>query len=74
MDKFLNLGMPSDRKQRISRARSDDHLRRTRIDTARSAIFKGVAVDSDTLKDVLDKDTSVPTAVRRMLRCMVRSR
>ena len=64
MDLVGNMGMHRDMIQRKSLARIDDAKRRSRIGSAREAIYlKNSPVDSTAVETLLKEDSLVPTAV-----------
>jgi len=64
MDRLQNMGMPQDRRQRITLKRVDDHARRFNIANARRLIYeRHYAVDSKTFANFLNAESWVPTLV-----------
>ena len=64
MDRVPNMGMRRDLSQRASLARVDDVNRRSRLDTARKAIYeKNNTVDGAVVENLLKNDSLVPAAV-----------
>jgi hypothetical protein len=64
MDLVGNMGMYRDMIQRKSLARIDDTKRRSRIRSAREAIYlKNAPVDGTAVETLLKEDSLVPTAV-----------
>lgn len=59
-----NLGTALDRQERTTLARVDNQTHRDRVAKARNLIYdKNYAVKSKAVEDLLDEDSSVPTAV-----------
>ena len=64
MDLVGNMGMHRDMIQRKSLARVDDAKRRSRVGSAREAIYlKNSPVDGTAVETLLKEDSLVPTAV-----------
>lgn len=66
MDRLQRMGMPQDRRQRISLKRVDNHARQFSIANARRLIYeRNYAVNSKSLANFLNTESWVPTLVRR---------
>ena len=74
MDRLQNMGMPLDRRQRVTLKRVDDHVRQFSIANARRLIYeRNYAVDSKSLANFLSADSSVPTLVSSNVLPMMRA-
>ena len=68
MDEIPDLGMESDAKIRVERAREDTASRREKVERARQSIYKeGYVVNSTHVEKELKAESLVPTTVRAII-------
>ena len=64
MSRVHNLGMTRDMKERNTLARVDDHVRQSKIKSARTHIYSsGLGVTSTSVEGLLKGQSLVPTTV-----------
>lgn len=74
MDHIQNMGMPQDRRQRVTLKRVDDHQRWFTVANARRLIYDhNYVVDSKSLAGSLNAKSLVPTLVSRDLLFIVKA-